>query len=261
MTAPVGNFVVLDSVYGHFIVARTCAFQAEALVKTGRTHIEDELRNIFAVVDTLPPGAVILDGGANIGFFTIPVAQRVRDRGIRVIALEPQRQLYQALCGSVVLNGLEQVYVHNRALADQPGEAQLPALDYSVAQDFGMVRLQTPDPQAPVEHACMRDQRVDVVTIDSMDLPRLDFLKLDVEGHEVPAIQGGLQTITRHRPWIWVEYMITGVDPIVTSLQQVPDYVFYVMDYQNLLCMPREQASRVRVAGTDPVVVPGGHKG
>jgi len=36
-------------VHGRFIVARTCTFQAEALVKTGRTHIETELNNIFAV--------------------------------------------------------------------------------------------------------------------------------------------------------------------------------------------------------------------
>ena len=43
----VDNFVVLESVYGKFIVPRTCLFQAEALVKTGRTHIESELSNIF----------------------------------------------------------------------------------------------------------------------------------------------------------------------------------------------------------------------
>jgi hypothetical protein len=54
------NFVVLDSVYGKFIVARTCMFQAEALVKTGRTHIESELANIFAIVDTLPTDAVMI---------------------------------------------------------------------------------------------------------------------------------------------------------------------------------------------------------
>ena len=43
----VDNFLVLDSIYGKFIVPRTCLFQAEALVKTGRTHIEDELSNIL----------------------------------------------------------------------------------------------------------------------------------------------------------------------------------------------------------------------
>ena len=54
MTIP--NFVVLDSIHGRFIVNRHCDFQAEALIKTGATHIEGELRNIFALLDTLQIG-------------------------------------------------------------------------------------------------------------------------------------------------------------------------------------------------------------
>ena len=84
----VDNFVVLESVYGKFVVARTCLFQAEALVKTGRTHIESELNNIFAIVDTLPEDAVIVDGGANIGFFTVPVAHRTQELETRIISLK-----------------------------------------------------------------------------------------------------------------------------------------------------------------------------
>ena len=83
----VDNFLVLDSAYGKFIVDRHCAFQAEALVKTGRTHIEGELSNIFVIVDRLPDNAVIIDGGTNIGFFTIPVAQRTRKRTSKSLAL------------------------------------------------------------------------------------------------------------------------------------------------------------------------------
>ena len=114
----VDNFVVLDSVYGRFIVARTCLFQAEALVKTGRTHIESELNNIFAIVDTLEPGSIIVDGGTNIGFFSVPVAHRTQGRDISIIGFEPQRQLFQALGGSLVLNGYDHVFLHNVGLAD-----------------------------------------------------------------------------------------------------------------------------------------------
>jgi hypothetical protein len=85
-----------------------------------------------------------------------------------------------------------------------------------------------------------------------MDLPRLDFLKLDVEGYEVPAITGALQTIANYRPWIWVEYMITGIDPIKAALKSVPDYQFYLTDYQNMLCMPKEYANLINVGGLTP---------
>jgi FkbM family methyltransferase len=246
----VDNFVVLDSVYGKFIVARTCLFQAEALVKTGRTHIESELNNIFAIVDTLPADAVIVDGGANIGFFSVPVAHRTQGRGTRIVSFEPQRQLFQALGGSLAINGYRHVYLHNCGLGAEPGQAQLPAVDYSVAQDFGTVALS--DETTVDEHAWMADCVVDVTSIDAMALPRLDFFKLDVEGYEIPALTGALATIKQHRPWIWVEYFITGVDPIKQALNSVDNYEFFIVDYQNMLCVPTEKKSNINISA-DPV--------
>jgi len=242
----VDNFVVLDSVYGQFIVARTCLFQAEALVKTGRTHIESELNNIFAIVDTLPADAVIVDGGANIGFFSVPVAHRTQGRGTRIISFEPQRQLFQALGGSLAINGYQHVYLHNCGLGAEPGIAQLPAVDYSVAQDFGTVSLS--DNTTVAEDGWMNDRVVDITSIDAMALPRLDFFKLDVEGYEIPALTGALETIKKYRPWIWVEYFITGADPIKQALAGTDNYEFFIMDYQNMLCVPKEKQGAITIS-------------
>jgi FkbM family methyltransferase len=242
----IDNFVVLDSVYGKFIVARTCLFQAEALVKTGRTHIESELNNIFAIVDSLPADAVIVDGGANIGFFTVPVAHRTQHRGIRIVSFEPQRQLFQALGGSLAINGYRHVYLHNCGLGAEPGIAQLPEVDYSISQDFGTVSLSNKPTVA--EDGWMADRVVDITSIDAMDLPRLDFFKLDVEGYEIPALTGALDTIKKHRPWIWIEYFITGVDPIKQALESINDYEFFIMDYQNMLCVPKEKQGTITIS-------------
>lgn len=247
----VDNFVVLDSVYGKFVVARTCLFQAEALVKTGRTHIESELANIFAIVDTLPADSIIVDGGTNIGFFSIPVAHRTQGRDIRIIGFEPQRQLFQALGGSLAINGYRHVFLHNYGLGAEPGRAQLPAVDYSVAQDFGTVALT--DETTVTEDSWMNDRVVDITSIDAMELPRLDFFKLDVEGYEIPALTGALATIKRHRPWIWVEYFITGSDTIKQSLNGLDDYAFFIMDYQNMLCAPREKLAEIKMVGVQEV--------
>ena len=247
----VDNFVVLDSVYGRFIVARACLFQAEALVKTGRTHIESELANIFAIVDTLPADAVIVDGGANIGFFTVPVAQRTQGRGTRIIAFEPQRQLFQALGGSLALNGYRHVYLHNCGLGQEPGIAQMPSVNYGEVQDFGTVALS--DQTTVEENGWIADRVVNVTSIDAMVLPRLDFFKLDVEGYEVPALSGALNTIKQHRPWIWVEYFITGADPIKAALAELDDYVFYLVDYQNMLAAPKERLVNITTTGLKEV--------
>ena len=247
----VDNFLVLDSAYGKFIVDRHCAFQAEALVKTGRTHIEGELSNIFVIADRLPDNAIIIDGGTNIGFFTIPVAQRTRNRNIKIIGFEPQRQMFQALGGSLVLNGYDHVFLHNCGLGSALGRAQLPPIDYSAPQDFGTVQIS--EVSDLKEESWMRDRLVDVISIDSMNLPRLDFLKLDIEGYEIPALIGGLQTIARHRPWMWIEYFISGHEPITSTLAPIPDYSYFIADYQNMLCIPNEHLGSVSVAGLNQV--------
>ena len=247
----IDNFVLLDSVYGKFIVPRTCLFQAEALVKTGRTHIEDELRNIFAIIETLPTDAIIVDGGTNAGFFTIPVAYMTRHFNTRIIAFEPQRQLFQAVGGSLALNGYRNVFLHNVGLGAEPGIAELPAIDYSVTQDFGTVSLS--NETTVDEDGWMNDRVVDITSIDAMDLPRLDFFKLDVEGYEVPALTGALKTIKKHRPWIWVEYFITGVEPIKQALADLDDYTFFIVDYQNMLCSPNEKLLTITTVGLQKV--------
>ena len=243
----VDNFLVLDSVYGKFIVPRTCLFQAEALVKTGRTHIESELNNIFAIVETLPTDAIIVDGGCNAGFFTIPVAHITQHFDTRIISFEPQRQLFQAVGGSLALNGYQHVYLHNCGLGAEPGIAELPAIDYSVAQDFGTVSLS--DDTTVKEDGWMNDRVVDITSIDAMGLPRLDFFKLDVEGYEIPALTGALETIKKYRPWIWVEYFITGAETIKQALSDLDDYEFFIVDYQNMLCAPKEKLAKITTNG------------
>jgi FkbM family methyltransferase len=237
MTIP--NFVVLDSIHGRFIVNRHCAFQAEALVKTGATHIEGELANIFVLIDTLPTGAVIIDGGANAGFFTIPVANRIRGRGQRIISFEPQLTLFRALSGSLALNDIDFCDLRYAGLGDAPGTARVPDIDYGTPQDFGTVQISATGSGTPVE----------VTTIDSLGLERVDFIKLDVEGYECAALAGGIGMIQQHRPYIWIEFFITGKEPIKASLAGVPDYAFFQVDYQNMLCIPRERLPEIKFSG------------
>jgi len=181
----------------------------------------------------------------------VPVAQRTQGRGTRIIAFEPQRQLFQALGGSLALNGYDHVYLHNCGLGAKPGIAQLPSVNYGEAQDFGTVALS--DHASVEEDGWMADRVVDVTSIDAMALPRLDFFKLDVEGYEVSALKGALATIQQHRPWIWVEYFITGADPIKQALADLEDYVFYLVDYQNMLVAPKERLITITTTGLQEV--------
>lgn len=46
---------------------------------------------------------------------------------------------------------------------------------------------------------------MDTVTIDSLQLPRVDFIKIDVEGHELEVLWGSRETLKKYHPTLLVE--------------------------------------------------------
>lgn len=231
------NFVVAMYKYGKLMVNKNCNLQLSTILATGGVpHIEQELQNIFKVVDTLPDGAIFVDGGTNIGLVTLPVARHTNGR-IKIISFEPQRMLYNCVCGSVALNEFYNVYPHNKALSDEMGFVTLPEVDYTAQADYGVVTVDKKVDE--VQHPYMRTNTVEAITIDSMDLPRLDFLKLDIEGFELNAIRGAKETIKKYKPYLWVEYHILGLEAVKNCLNEIHEYEMLPVDWQNVLCVPR----------------------
>jgi FkbM family methyltransferase len=245
MPGIVNNFTVIESTYGRFVVNRHCAYQADVLIKTGRPHIEDELQKILTIAGTLPAGAIAIDAGANIGLIAVPLAQSLRERGGKVLAFEVQRMMFYALCGAAALNDLENLHAFHQGVGMQAGRVQVPRMDYGSAQDFGMLSLVDVDPAAPCEEVAL-------VAIDGLRLPRLDFLKIDVEGMEIEVIEGAAGAIREHRPWCWVEYWKIGSEPIKTAFAGLP-YRFFQIDGLNMLCAPvdRLRSSNLDIAALE----------
>lgn len=246
MPRAVNNFTVVESDYGSFVVNRHAAIQADALIKTGRTHMEPELRNILGMAGTLPKGAIAIDAGANIGIVAIPLAQVLRDiGGGTVLAFEAQRMMFYALCGGAALNDLQNLKAFNQAVGAKQGRIRVPEVDYGRYQDFGALSLRGIDPAAAGEE-------IDVIAIDQLGLPRLDFLKIDVEGMEIDVLQGAAQTIRAHLPWCWIEVWKVGIEPIKSALAGLP-YQFFQMDELNVLCAPsgRRAASNVAISAPE----------
>lgn len=247
MNQTVRNFVVIDSIHGPFVINRHCALQAEALIKTGRPHIQGELDTILQVIDQLPDDAIAVDGGANAGLVCVPIAHRLRARGGRVYAFEPQRTLFHALGGTVALNQLDNLHLLNMGLAGVNGTMKVPDLDYGQDADFGLVSL--------VDGHAAGGTPTPVVRLDSLGLPRLDFLKLDIEGMEIEALHGARRLIETHLPWCWIEYWKTGEAPLIDTFAGL-DYTFYRIDALNLLCVPNPRWDRQRLFITgEPLAV------
>ena len=142
----------------------------------------------------IKPGDIVVDAGANIGAFSVPMARRVGPDGW-VLAAEPQRLVHQALCANVAANGLVNVVTHWCGLGAAPGVAVVPPLDHGRDNNYGGVGLR----------AGGAGERVPVVSIDSLDLPACALIKADVEGMELDVLRGAANTIRQYQPRLFVE--------------------------------------------------------
>jgi FkbM family methyltransferase len=147
---------------------------------------------VFAQI--VKPGMVVVDVGANIGAHTLFFAAAVGPAG-RVIAVEPQRILYQMLCSNLMLNTIPNVFAHHAGLGSAAGSILVPPLNYSASFNFGGLSL----------GAFKEGETVPVVTLDSLALSACHFVKIDVEGMEAEVLQGARETLARHSPILYVE--------------------------------------------------------
>lgn len=163
--------------------------------------VEPELAHL---AEFMPKGGTALDVGAWYG----PWTQRMRNLADQVVAIEPNEKLALSIS-----NAFPEVQVVRAVASDHEGSAELflpkngPAVGTS-----------------SLEHVDGSSMTVTVprVTIDGLGLSDVRFLKIDVEGHELPALRGAAETIDRDGPvlLIEVEERIQPVAPIIDLLDE-----------------------------------------
>jgi FkbM family methyltransferase len=148
----------------------------------------------------LKEGDYAVDMGANLGYHTLTMAKLVGNAG-RVFAFEPQRITFQQLNCNIFLNKLDNVYTFNAALGEEESFAHIEQVDYykEVAGSFG-----TNIGNTSINLTSVGD-KISKKTLDSLDLPRLNFIKIDIQGCELLALMGARNTITKHKPILFVE--------------------------------------------------------
>lgn len=144
----------------------------------------------------LAPQDRVVDVGANIGAHTLMYARQVGATG-RVYAFEPQRVVFQTLCANMALNSIGNTECFQMAVSNEPGSINIPDFRYDIEGNFGGVEL---------EKFSQAGIKTPVVTLDDfLDVPKLKFIKIDVEGMETGVIRGAKQTIEKHTPLLYVE--------------------------------------------------------
>lgn len=146
----------------------------------------------------VPEGGVVYDIGANVGVYAMTVARKVR--GARVHAFEPVPSTFALLQRHLRINAVPMVKAHPYGLSESEGEVEFNISAHGSANasavDLGEGVLARERGQL---------KRLDAVAAELGEPP--DVVKCDVEGGELLAFRGGLETLREHRPVVFTEML------------------------------------------------------
>jgi FkbM family methyltransferase len=134
------------------------------------------------------PDDIVVDVGAHIGRYTLLAAAN----GARVIAIEPEPTNFALLERNVKLNGRSNVALMSCAMTDRP---RLVRLSIAPPSNTGTSRILPDLDLTPKDSGNEREVAVPGETLDNLvkahRLTRIDWLKIDAEGHEAAVLEGG----------------------------------------------------------------------
>jgi hypothetical protein len=170
--------------------------------------------NILPLLNTIPDEKIILDIGGHIGSHTLLYSKYVDN--CKIYTFEPQSVLFNILKLNVDLNNLSNVQLFHNAVGHKLCECSMSnkmldgincPLEYYTdkTMNYGGVQLGKDG-----EH-------VDMITIDSLNLPNCHYIKVDVEGAEILVLFGAIETIRKYKPIIMFEYFANSNEKVVTS--------------------------------------------
>jgi FkbM family methyltransferase len=197
---------------GYQILERACFDPAEVklavdLLTIRRKHYGD--------------GVTAIDCGANIGVHTVEWASAMTGWG-SVLAIEAQERIYYALAGNIAINNCFNAIAVHAAVSSESGLLQIPNPNYFVPSSFGSLELRQRSGNEFIGQAIDYQNTVTVrkLMLDEFGLSRVDLIKLDVEGMELEALEGGRQTIERCRPIMLIEKIKTDSAQLTQWLAQ-----------------------------------------
>ena len=146
----------------------------------------------------IKPGFTVVDIGANIGLHSLYMCKLVGEQGF-VHSFEPFQKNFKSLKRNISLNHFQNIALENIAVSDSASGIEV--FYNSDTHNLGAVTM-FPENQSYSE-------RVNSITLDhyahEKSIKKIDFVKIDIEGGEYPALMGMKKILISHSPILLIE--------------------------------------------------------
>jgi FkbM family methyltransferase len=221
-----------------------------------------ERSTVATLRELAKPGDVVLDIGANIGAHTLGLAKNVGATG-KVYAFEPADFAFQKLLRNLALNP----ELEKRTQASQvmlgSGTEKAPAGVYA---SWPLENVDSVHPKHRGRFVSTEGAVVDTLDrfVARHNISRINLIKMDVDGHELPVLQGGQSVLREQRPIIVMEMSpyvhAEEQNSFAAMIELLKEFRYKIEDARNRKALPLDAAALERLipdgAGINVVALP-----
>jgi FkbM family methyltransferase len=167
------------------------------------------------ILEAIRPGQTVFDVGVYRGYFLLAFLGKVGDTG-RIIAFEPNPHNIRLVQETITVNQLDKVTLIPKAISNQPsGKLRMWAAGISSVSSLHSEALNAPSTETVEVEVTSIDQFI----IESGIFP--DVIKIDIEGAELLALQGAVETLKQQKTLVACEIHPNKLPDFGHSAEQV----------------------------------------
>lgn len=170
---------------------------------------EDDIHQLALKLLIDKPNGKVLDIGANLGTFCIPLARKIPK--LDFYGFEPQRIVSYQLGANVIINSLDNVFINSVALSNRNDVLSPIMPDYATEGNIGAFSIDAQVRSNDYECSSRgKVQEIETCLLDDFVFTDVRLIKIDVEGHELEVLEGAIDTIEQNNyppiifeAWTW----------------------------------------------------------
>lgn len=174
------------------------------------------------LIDLIKEGDIVLDVGTNIGSTALQIARKIGGKGF-VFGFEPDQENFKNCLKNIRLNNFNNIKVEKIGLGEKKGTFDL-VVDTESNRGGNRISFNTSKNQ---------DKKSSKILVDTIDtwitkiqLDRLDFIKIDIEGFELKALKGGVRALEFYEPKLFIEVDDNNLKAVGDSAKEL----FYFLE-------------------------------